>query len=314
MFAFVVYASSATVFAADQFNDAYYLTEADGPLDLSGEVEGGGSNTEESNNSSEPSNASNSSPNSSNSENSSENSNSSESSNNSNSSESNSSSEGSGGSASETAGSGGASVESEEEVLSVFETEGAVSMSGGGGGGIGSITIDGAEVRRALRENADIGDVLAHWRSVAGRKSRNVGAKLTTGEYYSLVAATLAGDDDKLDGATFDGIRFGITYRSRGALFAFIPWSFPVHVTVEATAVSAQDRVQVRFPWYHWFMREYFTREGLASEIDSIVTKELREADPETEEDIHARLFVAVAQFLRLKVRTISDSILLGAQ
>jgi hypothetical protein len=86
-----------------------------------------------------------------------------------------------------------------------------------------------------------------------------------------------------------------------------------VQVRVTALAETTAERVQVRFPWYHWFMREYFTREGLAAELDSVVLGELRMADPETEDDIQARLLIAVADYVRQKARTISDSILLGS-
>lgn len=312
LFALAPFGAQADIL--DQFNDSYYVVPGEDPPDLS-EQEGVDPS---------PGDGSDTSSDSANTESDTSSNNTSSEDTSSNNSSDTSTGEGSGGSdASDVSGGseGGGDAESapstvsEEDALDSLSASGGISVSSGASGGSGiAVSVDGAAVRRALREKADIGSVLAHWRSVAERKSRSADTKLTTGEYYALVAATLAGDDAQIDSATFDGIRFEITYRSRGALLWFLPWSFPVRVTVNATAVSAEERVQVALPWYHWFLREFFTREGLASEIDSVVISELRAADPETEEDIQVRLFIAVADFLRAKVRTISDSILLGAR
>lgn len=308
-------AGSALAQNNDQFNDAYYLTEGDGQLDLS-QFENNPTNLNAgssagNNNSSNP--PVNNTPSSNN--------------------PSTQSDVGSGGvvdptssvdSGASAGGVGGnttgapSAPTTEKEVLATLVNGGALIGLGGGnfdgGGGGVAIVLDGARMRKMLHDEPSIADILSHWRSVAGRKSRAAGNDhITTGEYYALIAATLAGDDERLDGATFSGTQFSLTYRSRGLLFAFIPLSFPVRVTIAATAGTPNERVQIHVPWYHWFMRTYFSQSALASDIDSIVTTELSVVDPEVEEDIQARIFVAIAQYLREKVQTISDSILLGA-
>ncbi|MBI5456704.1 hypothetical protein HY969_03095 [Candidatus Kaiserbacteria bacterium] len=218
-------------------------------------------------------------------------------------------------------------IETEEDALQVLVEEGAVSVEDAGVAAIGieeddgggySIVVDGDKVRASAGSNVDIGSVLKFWRGIKGKfstsKGKNVANKgrLTTGEYYALIASELAVDDENLDEAALSASRFEISYRSRGKLFALIPLSFPVRVEVTGAAEISADRVHIKLPWYRWFVRKYFSASSLASEVDAVVLKELSALPPEAE-DVQAVLFTAVTDFLRQKVQTISDSILLGA-
>ena len=213
-------------------------------------------------------------------------------------------------------------VEDEEDILDILLGEGGIlgiSSLGGVGGGANidfgslstsggfSIVMDGRKVRDAFGNSLSVKDILKFWKKTEDRQKR--GARLSTGEYYALVAAELAMDDARLDGAAFSATQFQVTYRSRGSLFAFIPISFPVLVTV--TMSQTESDVAVKLPWYHSFVREYFTRDSLASEIKTVVEDE-RKIENATEA-LQLRMFTAVANFLRQKVRTISDSIILGS-
>lgn len=226
---------------------------------------------------------------------------------------------GGGGGAPGEDGGGSSTSNSPDDVIEALVNSGAVS-----GVGITTenetnprarVSVSGAKVREILRAGTGVGQVLDYWKGMKGRRNQpgRESGKMTPGEYYSLVAATLAGEDSRLDEAAFEAGRFEITYRSRGALLWLIPFSFPVRVTVTPTAPEAA-RVKVALPWYHWFVNEYFTRDSLANEIEGIVKTHL--ARPElaeaAEEEMNAELFAAVTQFLGGKVRTIANSVVSG--
>ncbi len=213
----------------------------------------------------------------------------------------------------------GSGIETEEELIDLLTTQGTVTVVGGPieeegvGSGGGFVTVDGAKVRASAKNDPDIDKVLKYWRGLGKTKdgAARTKGRLTTGEYYLLVAAELASGDEQLERATLEASRFKITYRSRGVLFAFIPISFPVRIEVTGAATSAYDRVKVHLPWYRFFIRKYFSAKSLADEVDVVVAKKLAGLDPDAT-DVQAVLFTTVADFLKQKVRTISDSILLA--
>lgn len=166
----------------------------------------------------------------------------------------------------------------------------------------GSISIFGSRVRDALRGRYNLGDVLKSWRAGASGPLSARG--------YGLVAASTALRDSNVDMVTFSADSFALTYRSRGYLFVVIPISFPVRVTVMP---QANERVVVKLPWYRFFVREFFTRESLAREIDAVMV-EAAEKNTKPESDLKAVLFEAVAQFLQKKVGTITDTVSLGTK
>lgn len=168
--------------------------------------------------------------------------------------------------------------------------------------GKGSVLIYGSRVRDALRRSYNLQDVLEAWR--AGRS----GALTARG--YGLVAASTALRDGNVQSVSFSADAFEITYRSRGYLFSIFPLSFPVRITI---VPEASERVSVHLPWYRFFVREFFTPQSLSSEIDALIVQEIQK-NTKPESDLKAVLFEAVAQFLKKKVGTISDTVYLGTQ
>lgn len=69
--------------------------------------------------------------------------------------------------------------------------------------------------------------------------------------------------------------------------------------------------MKVQLPWYRFFVREFFTADGLRREIDDAIAA-ARASNTGADTDGTALLFGAVADFLKRKVGTIQDSILLG--
>lgn len=219
---------------------------------------------------------------------------------------------GSGGSSggSGTGGSGsGSSGPSEEDVIEALLGNSAIEgwsdfgegsvLSGNGSAAV--FTVVGEKVREALRNRTDLQDFLANWKNI--RQSRG------DARDYGLVAASTALGDANVQDISFTADAFEIRYRSRGYLIGIFPWSFPVRVGVIPQA-SEGSRVTVTLPWYRFFVREFFTPAGLASDIEEAMKAALAESG--ADDDERAILLDVVAQLLRAKVGTVSDSILLG--
>ncbi len=214
---------------------------------------------------------------------------------------------GSGSGAGSNSGSGAAS---EETVWNALLTGGALFGSFGEGGVLGSGGIDfeggfvrivASRVRDIFRENSTFSEFLTFWKRGNGASARERG----------LIAASTAVRDSNFEEATLSATRVDIVYRSRGYLLGFLPWSFPVRVSIIPAAPTLEERVSVKLPWYRWFLRTFFSRANLAEEIDEAIQTAYKAADPN--DDLATVTFEAATDFLRKKVGTISDTILRGS-
>ena len=172
---------------------------------------------------------------------------------------------------------------------------------GGSGGGNFSVTVVGSKIRAALSNKYKLQDLLQGWRD------SKKGAMSTRD--YGLVAASTALRDSSVQSVSFTASTFEIVYRSEGYLFGLFPISFPVRISIIPQAISG--RVSVKLPWYRFFVREFFTTDSLAAEIDATIQTEIA-ANTDASADLNTKLFDAVATYLRKKIGTISDSIYLG--
>lgn len=203
----------------------------------------------------------------------------------------------------------GSAPANEETVWSALLTGGALFGSFGEGGILGSgidfergyVRIVASRVRDIFRENSSFSEFLTFWKRGSGASARERG----------FVAASTAVRDSNFEEATLSATRVDIIYRSRGYLLGFIPWSFPVRVSIIPAASTLEERVTVQFPWYRWFLRTFFSRQKLAEEIDEVLQVAFKEADPN--DDLATVTFEATTEFLRKKVGTISDTILRGS-
>ena len=228
---------------------------------------------------------------------------------------------------SSTPGSGSGDVTEDDVIETLIESGalsgidsgslGSVSGSGAGSGGSGStagsggsiggslnVRIVGAKVRSALQGNLDLKELLQYWK-------RGTSGGSATAREYGLIAASTALRDSNVQEVSFTASKFEIVYRSRGYLLAIIPWSFPVRVAVVPEAASSADRVQVRLPWYRFFVRKFFTASGLVRDVDAVVQK-AKADNADLDVDGKAVVFDAVSIFLKKKVGTIEDSLILG--
>jgi hypothetical protein len=175
-------------------------------------------------------------------------------------------------------------------------------VSGTSGAGF-SIRIIGVKVRQALSADIDLREILTYWRKGKGKASESE---------LGLIAASTALRDANVQEVAFTASSFEIVYRSRGYLLAVIPWSFPVRVIVIPSAPTLDERVSVKLPWYRFFVRKFFTVNGLQKDIDELLAK-TKEGNADSDIDERMLLFEATTEFLRTKVGTVADSVLLGS-
>lgn len=211
-----------------------------------------------------------------------------------------------------TGGTDSGNETADQKLISILSESGAllggmsggagVSSSGGAAGsGAVSVRIIGSKVREAFQNNFDLKELLQYWKRGKGAPGANE---------YGLIAASTAIRDSNVQEVSFTASKFEIVYRSRGYLLAVIPWSFPVRVGVVPEATALNDRVTIKLPWYSFFVRKFFTINGLKGDIDEVVEK--TKLDAQGASDGTALVFEAVATFLKKKVGTVSDSVVLG--
>lgn len=197
-----------------------------------------------------------------------------------------------------------------EELVNTLLSGGALTGVGAQGsgttaaaasGGLG-VRVIGAKVRQVLSGDVDLREILSYWRKGKGKVSD---AEL------GLIAASTALRDTNVQEVAFTASSYEIVYRSRGYLLAIIPWSLPVRVKVIPAAPTLDERVSVKLPWYRFFVRKFFTVKGLQRDIDELIVKTKNE-NTDGDIDQTVLLFEATAQFLRTKVGTVADSVLLG--
>lgn len=207
----------------------------------------------------------------------------------------------------DTAGSGSGEDSDDEDLLDTLVDAGIISGSGVASGSSlfddsllgarGSIIVNGNDVRKYFRGRYDLQELLLGWRAGSGRLSAGG---------LGYIAASTALRDSNVDQISFTADRFDITYRSRGYLFTFIPMTFPVRVSVIPEASSG--RVTVKLPWYRFVVRELFTARGLADSIEGVIQETLQN-NIAADVDLKPILFEAVADYLRTKVGTVSDTV-----
>jgi len=244
-----------------------------------------------------------------------------------------------GGAGSESGGSGGSGVITQEDLVQALVIGGAITgisgdsssqqgsegagASGSAGGTDGSsnsaasgsvpgssgsasmiVHVIASKVRDALKDNADLQTMLQYWK-------RGTRTGPFSSDEYGLIAASTALRDSNVQEVTFTASKFEIVYRSRGYLLVVIPWSFPVRVSIVPDAVSLAERVDIKLPWYRFFVRKFFTNDSLTTDIDAVIT-ETKKGNTDASADGTAIVFDAVSRFLKKKVGTIQDSIILG--
>lgn len=168
----------------------------------------------------------------------------------------------------------------------------------------GSITIDAAKLRSALRENSSFRQILEDF----GARARNGGYQRGLSQRdFGLLAAFTVLEDASIEELTFGATRFGLVYRSRGYLLGFIPKTFSVRIAVNPQTSVVNERVVLNLPWYRFFLRKLFDTQSLVREIEAVVSSD-KAIEGDIASDVQARLFEAVSLLLQEKIGTVTVS------
>jgi hypothetical protein len=179
---------------------------------------------------------------------------------------------------------GGASVGQGDDVSTLDSSDG--------------VYINGARVRAALKGRGTL--------RVTLRGFGAAGGALSTSD-FGLVGASAILKNPALESAFISLSRFDITYRSQGYLFAVVPLSFRVRLAINPTGTTLAERVEVKFPWYSFFLRTFVSKAALAADVDAIL---IRDTDLSIDRSqLQAKIFTDVSVMLQGRVDTVEESI-----
>lgn len=197
-----------------------------------------------------------------------------------------------------TAGAG-TPLTSEDILSTLFGYQAALfgSASGSSEGEWGTITISGAKARAALAA-----------RGVSRLSLSNLlNSRFFTMGDFTLVAASKILENKTIEEVILTLDTLSLTYRSDGRLFAMFPFSYPIKLTVNPNGETREKRVQVKFPWYRFFLRTFVSTSELQNQIDSVLVKVFVEA--ESDADLKTKMLIAVTEAIELRFDTVQGTL-----
>ena len=188
-----------------------------------------------------------------------------------------------------------------EDIIRALLGNQALLLGGGasddenGGGGY-SVTISGAKTRAALRA-----------RGISGLSVlEELSSRFLSQKDFALVATSRILQNKQIEEVILSLDIITLSYRAEGRLLAFIPWEFPVRVTINPNAATPETRVIITLPWYRFFLQTFFTRSELVGElnaaIDKIKLEETHSIDAKT------KLFTAVTDAIAARFDTVGGT------
>lgn len=166
-----------------------------------------------------------------------------------------------------------------------------------GGGAWGTITISAKKAREALAA-----------RSVSRLSlSDLLHSRFFTRDDFTIVAASKILDNKTIEEVILTLDTLTLTYRSEGRLFAVFPFSYPITLTINPNLDTREKRIQVKFPWYRFFLQTFVSRSELQSQLDSAITQAIIGADAGA--DVKTKVLVAVTQALESRFDTVEGTV-----
>ena len=116
-------------------------------------------------------------------------------------------------------------------------------------------------------------------------------------------------NDENIESLSFNYQKIEFEYKSQGRLFGFIPISYRQSVTVDVEA-EGEERVKVKFPWYHFLLAKGVTEGELDADISAAIGSELAgprkngsivAADYNAEVRAYAQTFTTISNILKTK-------------
>lgn len=187
------------------------------------------------------------------------------------------------------------------DVINTLLANQALGFSGSSGAGTGSgesvfgvVRISGEDVRAALRA-----------RGITGLSLRTLSNRFLTRGDFAIAAASSLLTNKAIEDVVMSAESFSLSYKAEGRLFAVFPMHYTVRLTINPRATTLPERVQVKLPWYRFFLQTFFSKQQLQQELDAIIVATLAEASV----DERTRLFLAVTTAIQKRVDTVAGSL-----
>lgn len=209
---------------------------------------------------------------------------------------------GQGGTTSDETESGG-SITGEDVLSALFGSQGAIfgpngdALGGSSGGGWGTISISAKKAREALSarnvRSISIADIL--------------NSRFFSREDFTLVAASKVLENKTIEEIILTLDTLSLTYRSEGRLFAVFPLSYPITLVVNPNLDTPQKRVEVKFPWYRFFLQTFVSRSELQAQINAAINQAI--AESETSADLKTKVLIAVSLAIESRFDTVEGTL-----
>ena len=115
-------------------------------------------------------------------------------------------------------------------------------------------------------------------------------------EDFALFVSSALLYDENLQDVDYEDGTLKTHYRALGRLFGFVPVHYTLRVSVEITSGTIQS-VQVKFPWYKFFLATGVSRTGLERALSAQINEYVYTEGADL--DIATRAFTGVAEILR---------------
>lgn len=195
-----------------------------------------------------------------------------------------------------TSGTSSGEVDGEDILASLFGNQ-ALSISGSANGGEHTVRLNGKKAREALKARG------ITKLSIVNRFT----SKFLTKKDFALMAVSNILENENIEEVILSLNTVELTYRSEGRLFAAFPMDFPVTVTVNPYATTADAKVVVKFPWYSFFLQKFVSKAGLVRDINAVIdATDITDAEPI---DARGKFLSAITGVILLRADTVEGTL-----
>jgi hypothetical protein len=187
-------------------------------------------------------------------------------------------------------------IDGEDILASLFGNQ-ALSISGSANGGEHTVRLNGKKAREALKARG------ITKLSIVNRFT----SKFLTKKDFALMAVSNILENENIEEVILSLNTVELTYRSEGRLFAAFPMDFPVTVTVNPYATTADTKINVKFPWYSFFLQKFVSKAGLVRDISAAIdATDISDAEPI---DARGKFLSAITGVILLRADTVEGTL-----
>lgn len=181
-------------------------------------------------------------------------------------------------------------------------------------GSNGSILIVGSKLREALIKKGLLSIEVRGWDFDDTQFTDDSEFYRTEAAFGSsdlaVVASAIVFRDQNIQDVSIVGDRLQVTYLARGRLLWLIPITFTVHLSINTSGTTDEERVSLTYPWYRIFVALPVSPNAIAANLNASIIG-IQAAKLNTEE-AQARLFTYVSNLLKAGGATVVSGLPTG--